>query len=158
MQGRIIAGVVALLLGAGGLYVFMPADRSQANRIDPTDLYAVALGKELYADQCAACHGAGGEGQAGWETESTEENPLAPPHDGSGHTWQHPDDALFELTKTGLSTVACRTLNSDAMPKFEDILSDEQIVAVLSYIKSEWPPDILQQNADINAIYGYEHN
>lgn len=158
MQGRLIAGIGALLLGMAGMYVFMPDPRTREVRIDPTDLQAVSLGRDLYASQCAACHGAGGEGQPGWETESTEDYPLAPPHNGDGHTWQHPDDALFELTKSGLSTVACRTLNSEAMPKFEDILSDDQIAAVLSYIKSEWPPEILQQNADINAIYGYEHN
>jgi mono/diheme cytochrome c family protein len=155
---RIVLALVALVLGAGAVYLFMPERQTSAIAIDASDARAVALGREIYANQCAACHGANGEGQPGWETQSTEENPLAPPHDGSGHTWQHPDDALFELTKVGLSTVACRTLNSEAMPKFGEILSDDQIQAVLAYIKSEWPEDIRQQNADINAIYSTQHN
>lgn len=154
---RILAALVVLIVGAGAVYLLMPKREASGIVIDASDTRAVALGSEIYAAQCAGCHGADGQGQPGWRTESTEEMPLAPPHDGSGHSWQHPDEALFELTKAGLSTIACRTLNSDAMPKFGEILSDEQIVAVLAYIKSGWPPDILSQNIEINEIYGYEH-
>ncbi len=65
---------------------------------------------------------------------------------------------MFDLTKTGLSTVACRTLNSEAMPQFADTLNDEQIVAVLSYIKTLWPDHIRAQNVAINAIYANQEN
>ncbi|MEJ8573622.1 c-type cytochrome [Microbaculum marinum] len=157
MTQRIVAALLVLVVGAGAIYLFMPDRKGAGIVIDPTDRAMVALGGEIYASQCAACHGAGGEGQPGWQTQNTEQNPLAPPHDGTGHTWQHPDDALFELTKSGLSTIACRTLDSDAMPKFGEILSDDQIYAVLSYIKSKWPPDILRQNVEINEIYGFQH-
>jgi mono/diheme cytochrome c family protein len=158
MAARLIAGLVVLILGGGAYYLFMGSRESSDNALlNPDDPQIVAMGGELYASECAGCHGAGGEGQAGWENAS-QESPLAPPHDGSGHTWEHPDSALFDLTKTGLSTVACRTLNSEAMPKFADTLNDEQILAVLSYIKSRWPEHIRTQNVAINQIYASQEN
>ncbi len=158
MVARLIAGLVVLLLGGGAFYLFMGSRETPENALlNPEDPQLVAMGRDLYASECAGCHGAGGEGQAGWENAS-QDNPLAPPHNGSGHTWEHPDGALFDLTKTGLSTVACRTLNSEAMPKFADTLDDGQIYAVLSYIKTLWPEHIRTQNVAINAIYADQDN
>jgi mono/diheme cytochrome c family protein len=37
------------------------------------------------------------------------------------------------------------------MPAFDGVLSDDQIAAVLAYIKSTWPPDIRERQAHINA-------
>jgi len=37
------------------------------------------------------------------------------------------------------------------MPAFKDLLSDEEIVAVLSYIKSTWGDEVRQLNNKINA-------
>ncbi len=158
MGVRLIAAFAVLLLGGGAFYLFLSRQEDDANGLlRPDDPVLVSMGRDIYAADCAGCHGANGEGQRGWEKASIE-NPLAPPHDGTGHTWEHPDTALFELTKTGLSTVACRTLDSGSMPKFEETLSDEQIVAVLSYIKSRWPEHIRQQNAAINRIYATQEN
>ena len=70
----------------------------------------------------------------------------APPHDGTGHTWHHPDELLFQLTKYGVQAVAPEGYKSD-MPAFEGVLSDEEIVAVLSFIKAQWPEE-LQKNHD----------
>ena len=83
--------------------------------------------------------------------------PLAPPHDASGHTWQHPDYALMQLTKRGIATALCRPLDGSAMPKFERTLTDAEIVAVLSYIKSTWPADIRAQQDFINRLYATQN-
>ncbi len=158
MVARLIASLVVLILGGGAFYLFMNSREALENALlNPDDPQLVAMGGEIYASECAVCHGAGGQGRAGWEN-ATQDAPLAPPHDGSGHTWENPDGALFDLTKTGLSTVACRTLNSEAMPQFADTLNDEQIVAVLSYIKTLWPDHIRAQNVAINAIYANQEN
>ena len=37
------------------------------------------------------------------------------------------------------------------MPAYEDKLTDEEILAVLSYIKSTWPGRIQRQHDQINA-------
>jgi mono/diheme cytochrome c family protein len=147
-----IAGVV-VLFGLGLLYLLMPATPTQTVVVSASP-HVIARGRMLYQARCAECHGRNGEGQPGWDTRSTQSNPLAPPHDGSGHTWQHSNAALFDMIKTGESLVGCVTLNSDAMPTFENDLSDEEIAAILAYIESTWPDDIRKQHADVNRIYG----
>jgi mono/diheme cytochrome c family protein len=62
----------------------------------------------------------------------------APPHDASGHTWHHSDDALFRVTKEGSAAVTGGGYESD-MPGFGGVLTDDQIKAVLAFIKSTWP-------------------
>jgi S-disulfanyl-L-cysteine oxidoreductase SoxD len=75
----------------------------------------------------------------------------APPHDASGHTWHHPDELLFRITKFGVAKAANLKNYESAMPAYEDRLSDEEIVAVLSWIKSTWPPEIRVRVDRINA-------
>tara|TARA_Y100000588_G_scaffold330444_1_gene367335 strand:- start:333 stop:521 length:189 start_codon:yes stop_codon:yes gene_type:complete len=48
---------------------------------------------------------------------------------------------LFDLTKFGPKSLNGDDYQTD-MPAYKDILSDEEIIAVLSYIKSKWPNDI----------------
>jgi mono/diheme cytochrome c family protein len=62
----------------------------------------------------------------------------APPHDASGHTWYHPDQVLFRIVKEGLKPYAGADYESD-MPAFGSSLSDDEIRAILEYIKSTWP-------------------
>ena len=62
----------------------------------------------------------------------------APPHDENGHTWHHSDADLFRLIKEGVAAAVGGNYESD-MPAFEDVLSDEEILAVLAFIKSAWP-------------------
>lgn len=59
--------------------------------------------------------------------------------------------ALFENTKYGASVVINDPSYRSAMPVYENILSDEQIVAVLSYIKNSWPEEQRQWQEEINA-------
>ncbi|WP_234841811.1 cytochrome c [Sinorhizobium meliloti] len=59
----------------------------------------IARGKTLYAERCAACHGANLEGQRHWKSQLPPGRMPAPPHDASGHTWHHPDGVLFRITK-----------------------------------------------------------
>jgi mono/diheme cytochrome c family protein len=65
----------------------------------------------------------------------------APRHDTSGHSWHHPDEILFGITKNGMTPYASADYQSD-MPAFAGILGDDEIAAVIAYIKSQWPPDI----------------
>ena len=74
----------------------------------------------------------------------------APPHDASGHTWHHPDELLFRITKYGVARAAKLPNHASAMPAFEGVLSDTEIVAALSWIKSQWPPSVQSRHDALN--------
>ena len=117
---------------------------------DPDDPGKVARGKPVYDRHCASCHGAKLEGQPNWQDKLPTGRMPAPPHDASGHTWHHPDAVLFGITQQGLvpGKYAPRSYQSD-MPRFGGVLSDEEIWAVLAYIKSSWPPSIRQAQLEM---------
>ena len=110
----------------------------------------IALGQKVYAQHCAACHGARLEGQPNWRERMPNGRMPAPPHDESGHTWHHTDQVLFGITKNGLvPPYAPRNYESD-MPAFAGKLSDDEIQAVLAYIKRHWTSaDVLAARAEM---------
>ncbi|MDX1485695.1 MAG: cytochrome c [Alphaproteobacteria bacterium] len=108
---------------------------------DPGDAEQVALGREVYARECASCHGAELEGQPNWRRRLPNGRLPAPPHDETGHTWHHPDQLLFDMTKRGVAALARPGYQSD-MPAYAGKLTDAEIWAVLAYIKSRWPKDV----------------
>jgi mono/diheme cytochrome c family protein len=127
--------VVALLALEG------PGFGTAADAIDPDDPAQVALGERVYAVECASCHGANLEGQPDWQSPGPDGTYPAPPHDATGHTWHHADALLFDYTKRGGAAVIGGNFKSD-MPGFGDRLTDEEIRAVLAFIKSTWPARI----------------
>ena len=143
----LLAGAVAFLVGA---IVFALVEERRTT-IDPLDVAAVATGRQLYARHCAACHGSKLEGQPDWRERRADGRMPAPPHDASGHTRHHPDAILFGIVKEGLvpGKYAPPGYESD-MPAFGGVLSDEEVRAVLAYIKSTWPQQALvfQREAD----------
>lgn len=119
--------------------------------IDPRDQSRVAYGRSLYVSHCAACHGSKLEGQPNWRERRADGRLPAPPHDESGHTWHHPDAVLFDITRNGMvpGRSAPEDYESD-MPAYAGILSDAEIIAVLAYIKSTWPSDVLDLQQEVN--------
>ncbi|PHR20366.1 MAG: cytochrome C [Hoeflea sp.] len=112
----------------------------------------ITLGRQVYAQNCASCHGAELQGQPNWRRRLENGRMPAPPHDESGHTWHHSDQDLFDITKLGVGGVVAG-YESD-MPAFEDILSDEEIAAVLAFIKSTWPERQRESQARVTAKAG----
>lgn len=86
-------------------------------------------GAELYAQQCVACHQANGEGMAG----------AFPPLAGS--EWVTGDAELpIKVLLSGLGgpvEVKGQSYNG-AMPAFGAVWNDEEIAAVVTYIRAEW--------------------
>ncbi|MEQ8696917.1 MAG: cytochrome c [Bauldia litoralis] len=105
----------------------------------------IALGQKVYGEYCASCHGANLEGQPDWKRRLENGRMPAPPHDESGHTWHHSDQDLFDITNLGVGGVVEGYEND--MPAFGEILSDEEIAAVLGFIKSTWP----ERQRDVQA-------
>ena len=129
---------------------------AQGDRITlrPDDPQIVAQGAEIYRESCSACHGAELQGQPDWRTQGPDGMLPAPPHDPSGHTWHHPDEVLFALTKYGPGAATGNPDYRSNMPAYSESLSDAEIIAVLSYIKAQWPPEIRARHDDINARSG----
>lgn len=115
----------------------------------PRDAASLALGQRLYARHCAACHGANLEGQPDWRRRLPNGRLPAPPHDASGHTWHHPERVLFEITKYGVVLPNAPAGYQSDMPAFADKLSDDQIRAVLAFIESRWPKQVLEARAEM---------
>jgi mono/diheme cytochrome c family protein len=108
----------------------------------------IAAGEQLYQANCAACHGADGQGQPNWRERRADGRLPAPPMNGDGHTWHHPDGQLFAMVKRGIEAMAPEGYKSD-MQGFGDRLSDAEIRQVLAYIKSTWPEDKLARQQEI---------
>lgn len=145
--------VIGLALAAGLAFLVVGnpfGGKPAAHALRPDDARLTAQGRQVYQAQCAACHGARLEGQPNWRERGADGRLPAPPHDASGHTWHHPDEMLFRLTKQGVVKVANLKDYVTSMPIFEGVLSDEEIVAVLSWIKSQWPAEVRARHDQIN--------
>jgi len=136
----LLAGVAVLI--AGWVTWSLNSGAKPNGLLRPDDRRLLVQGQKVYAAHCAACHGQQLQGQPNWRERGADGRLPAPPHDASGHTWHHPDDVLFRITKYGVAKAANLKDYESAMPAFEDRLSDEEIIAVLSWIKSTWPPEI----------------
>ena len=121
-----------------------------AGVLRPDDPVVLKRGEQVYQAQCASCHGANLQGQANWRERGADGRLPAPPHDGSGHTWHHPDVVLIRITKEGVAKAVGMPDYATNMPAFGDSLSDADIVAVLSWIKSQWTPETQRHHDDIN--------
>lgn len=133
------AGVV--MLGAAALWFLGAFDSSSQRFLPVDDSDTVAAGRQIYSQTCASCHGDDLQGQSDWQTRDAEGYLPAPPHDETGHTWHHSEQLLFDITKYGLQQFAGADYQT-RMPAYQDVLSDDEIIAVLTYIKAQWPEEI----------------
>ncbi|WP_442968784.1 c-type cytochrome [Ramlibacter sp.] len=152
MNGKLRVFSMAGALACCMATVACDSGRSGPGRIElkPADPQVLQLGQKIYAAHCVACHGAKLEGQPNWRERDASGRLPAPPHDASGHTWHHPDEQLFAITKHGVAQVANLKDYPSSMPVYGGVLSDAEIVAVLSWIKSQWPADIQARHDRIN--------
>ena len=141
MNRVLIPGGVVLI---GAALVYFAAGLSSAGKVvlKPDNASVVSLGEDVYAQNCASCHGANLEGEEDWQGRDEDGRLRAPPHDATGHTWHHDGELLFRLTKYGPAEVIGDPTYATNMPAYQNILSDAEIIAVLSYIKSTWPPHV----------------
>ncbi|MAW85790.1 MAG: cytochrome C [Phyllobacteriaceae bacterium] len=152
MRASTIGPAVAALL-AGQLFA---GPAGAAGLLKPDDREIVAQGGAIYADHCAVCHGADLGGEPDWRTRKDNGRMPAPPHDETGHTWHHPDQILFDITKLGIVQAAGLKNYTSDMPIYGDILSDGEIIAVLSWIKAQWPDEVRALHDQMNARYAQE--
>jgi mono/diheme cytochrome c family protein len=78
---------------------------------------AADTGSDLFAQNCAACHQAKGEGVAG----------AFPPLAGNKFVQGDPKGPAYVVTH-----------GRGGMPNFSDDLDDKQIAAILNYVRAAW--------------------
>lgn len=138
----LVATALAATLGAC-------SEPDPAPRADPANKAQVALGAKVYAAQCAACHGRNLEGQPDWRLRLPSGRLPAPPHDDSGHTWHHPEELLFNITKFGLVPPYAPEGYASDMPAYAGKLTDEEIYAALAYIMSRWSKEVIAVRSEM---------
>jgi len=118
--------------------------------VDPadTDRY---LAQQNYNKWCAHCHGWAGDGQPRATIENAEQlgYHTVPRHDANGHTWQHPDQILFEVVKYGVQAPT----NLYPMSSFDEQLTDEEIFGIIDYLKQWWTDDQRQHQSALTAQF-----
>ena len=142
------AGTALALILAFGVTFGLP-NKTFAGLLNAQDKRMISTGREIYKQHCASCHGANLEGEPNWKSPKPSGRMPAPPHSEKGHTWHHADKLLFDLTKFGLKKFGGENYASD-MPAYREVLSDFEIIAALSYIKSSWPPEIQEYHDHLN--------
>ena len=139
--GQAATGTMALVvanstsqLTAGDLHsiaVYLKDIAAPAQAPAPLDKTAAVMrsGKALYSVNCSACHTSSGEGVAG----------LAPTLAKSPIVQAASTNTLLDVVLNGAQAVATDAApTAPGMPAFGWQLSDEQIAALLTYIRNDW--------------------
>lgn len=126
------------------------ADLANVDGADPQNAELVAIGRSLYATRCAGCHGEQLQGDPNWPQRQANGVMPAAPLDERGQSWQRTDQWLFTTIEQG-GQVTAPPGETSYMPAFGDGMTDEQIWAVISYIKSTWPQEIQEDQPEARA-------
>lgn len=148
--------VIWVFIGVGGI-AFLSLALLRLNQRDGVDLTGLSpeaqqlvIGERVYASSCIACHGPNLAGQDEWKIPFPDGSLKAPPLDESGLLILSADATIESSIRLGANSLdeEMRTLSN--MPAYDTILSDEEIDAVIAYIKSRWPEDVQQAQSQIS--------
>jgi mono/diheme cytochrome c family protein len=103
-----------------------PPPPSQARLVDPS---VMELGRKIYVQQCAVCHGDEGKGFP------SEMPPLA---GNQSITMSSPVNPIRMVLNGGYAPGTKKNPRPHGMPPFSHILSDDEVAAVVTYIRVAW--------------------
>jgi len=103
-----------------------PLPTSSAQLVSPN---VMELGRKVYAKQCAMCHGDEGRGQP----------PQYPPlANNQSITMSSPVNSIRMVLNGGYPPGTKKNPRPHGMPPFSHILNDEEVAAVVTYIRVAW--------------------
>lgn len=138
---------IAIFVGIVLLFAWGASRRDAGVELTSAEVEELAIGQQVYAENCATCHGEKLEGQPNWKLPKDDGTMQAPPHDEDGHTWHHNDAYLLDRIRYGTQSLDAFTQSQSNMPAYDTILTDQEIVSVLAYIKSTWSPRIQEMQS-----------
>jgi mono/diheme cytochrome c family protein len=102
----------------------------QAEAASPTpDQATMNAGAQIYADECSGCHAANGKGSPG----------IFPSLNGAAQVQQTDPTSLVHAVLRGARSAGTdKAPTAPAMPEFGWVLGDDQVAAVLTYIRNTW--------------------
>ena len=101
---------------------------------------AMLSGKELYSNNCSSCHLDNLAGNSKWSSSlDSDGQRLPPPLNGTGHTWHHSPQHLFNTIRYGYKKI---DPNYQGKMLGNKELTDDEIWSILEYIKGIWPEKI----------------
>jgi mono/diheme cytochrome c family protein len=93
------------------------------------DQNVMTVGAQIYADECSGCHTATGKGVAG----------IFPALSGSPAVQQNDATSLLHVVLRGARSAGTDSApTAPAMPAFAWVLNDDQVAAVVTYIRNAW--------------------
>lgn len=101
-------------------------------------------GLKVFAKNCAACHGAQAQETVDWKTPTASGHYPPPPLNGTAHAWHHPLSVLQMVIRKGGKPLG------GVMPAWENVLSDEEINAVIAAFQSYWPDQVYERWLEID--------
>lgn len=116
-------------------------------------------GQTIYNLRCAHCHGYAGEGQLLSTVPNTEQLGLhtVPPHDATGHTWQHPSQLIEQVILHGIQN----PLDHYPMPPFDAVVTEAEIDQLIAYMslwwtdeQRAWQAQVTPHRAELDAEFG----
>lgn len=124
---------------AASLVCAVSLARAGGTPTQPATPAQMRIGRAIYQQYCAACHGARGEGAPHWQHPDALGEMPPPPHNSAGHTWKHADGMLYQLVHDGWRDPFNKTSRL-TMPAFRQTLTPVEIRSVIDYIKTMWTP------------------
>ena len=95
----------------------------------PSQTATMKAGAQIYADECSGCHAPDGKGIAG----------LFPALHGTPFVQQSDPTNLIHVVLRGALGVATKAApTAPEMPAFAWVLNDDQIAALLTYVRNNW--------------------
>ena len=100
----------------------------------------LAAGSEVFAANCARCHGSEAQGLVDdWKQKLDDGSFPPPPLNGSAHAWHHPQSVLLQVIDNGGADFGGN------MPGFASVLQPEEKLLAIAFFQSFWSDEIYQQ-------------